>query len=201
MTRIEQLEDLVEVDDASRSPDDTFEDLLKRAARTSGTSLSGFERQLVPGSRLLDGRLQIVRCAGEGGMGVVYEVHDERRSGQRIALKTLSRLDAGGLYRLKNEFRSLAFVSHRNVCRLHELFGHGDQWFFTMELVDGEHFDCWVRPGQVLDEGRLRAALPQLLDGIVAIHQAGKLHRDLKPANVVVTRDGRVVVLDFGLAT
>jgi hypothetical protein len=132
-------------------------------------------------------------------MGVVYEAHDARRRGS-LALKTLSRLDAGNVYRLKNEFRSLAEVSHPNLCRLYELFGEGGQWFFTMELVKGERFDSWLRSGDKLDQVRLRAALPQLCAGIAAIHAAGKLHRDLKPSNVLVTQDGRVVVLDFGLA-
>jgi serine/threonine protein kinase len=188
--------------------DDSFEALLKQAAHVSGPSASSPASQLGVGSTLLGGRLRVRRRIGEGGMGVVYEAHDERRRGA-VALKTLSRLDAGNVYRLKNEFRSLADVSHPSLVRLHELFGEGEQWFFTMELIDGERFDRWVRrhdnacegPGHEgqLDEARLRAALPQLVAAIAAIHAAGKLHRDLKPSNVLVTVEGRVVVLDFGL--
>jgi serine/threonine protein kinase len=69
-----------------------------------------------------------------------------------------------------------------------------------MELVDGEPFDLWTRPEGTLDLPRVHAALLQLLDAISAIHATGKLHRDIKPSNVLVTKAGRVVVLDFGLA-
>ncbi|MET0285355.1 MAG: AAA family ATPase [Polyangiales bacterium] len=178
--------------------DDTFEALLKRAAHVSGPALTGLGLRLRPGDVLRDGRLRIERRVGEGGMGVVYEAFDQQR-GTRVALKTLSRLDAESVYRLKSEFRSLADVSHANLCRLLELFSGGGDWFFTMELVHGERFDRWVRPHGVLDEARLRAALGELVDGVGAIHAAGKLHRDLKPSNVLVASDGRVVVLDFGL--
>jgi eukaryotic-like serine/threonine-protein kinase len=156
------------------------------------------------GMRLADGRLKVLRFIGEGGMGVVYEAFDAER-GAHVALKTLSRLNATSIYGLKTEFRALADVVHPNLVRLHELFAEAGTWFFTMELLDGVPFDEWVRPraGQggesELDEARLRAALPQLLAGVGAIHAAGKLHRDLKPSNVLVTREGRVVVLDFGL--
>jgi len=179
--------------------DASFDALLRGAAHVSAPVAINAGLRLQPGSTLLDGRLRIVRHVGTGGMGLVYQAYDERRRGN-VALKTLSRLVPGSVYRLKNEFRSLADVSHPNLCRLHELFSDAGDWFFTMELVDGEHFDRWLRPHDVLDESRLRAALPQLVEGIAAIHAAGKLHRDLKPSNVLVTNAGRVVVLDFGLA-
>lgn len=130
-------------------------------------------------------------------MGVVFEAYDDLRRSV-VAIKTLSWLDPGSVYRLKNEFRSLADMNHPNLCRLHELFSD-EGWFFSMELVDGERFDEWVRPDGRLDEQRLRAALKQLLQGVVAIHGAGMLHRDLKSSNVLVQADGRVVILDFGL--
>ena len=81
------------------------------------------------------------------------------------------------MYLLKNEFRALADVTHANLVRLHELFAEGEDWFFTMELVDGERFDRWVRPRNAdfdtgkLDEARLRAALPQLCAGVARFTQ------------------------------
>src|SRR5438309_2107205 len=77
--------------------------------------------------------------------------------------------------------------------------GSGERWFFTMELVDGLNFLDFVRPG-ALDVARLRLTLPQVASGIIAIHERGLLHRDLKPSNVLVTSEGRVVILDFGIS-
>jgi len=150
------------------------------------------------GSRLVGGRLNVVRPIGQGGMGTVYLAFDsERRC--NVALKTLNQLDATNIYQLKNEFRALADVHHPNLVHLHELFRDSDCWFFTMDLVDGERFDSWTRPDSILDESRLRSATLQLIDALEAIHQAGKLHRDIKPSNVLIRPDGRLCVLDFGL--
>ena len=160
------------------------------------------------GVRLADGRFEILRRLGEGGMGVVYETFDAERRG-RVALKTLNRVDAASIYRLKNEFRALADVSHPNLVRLHELFADEKSWFFTMELVDGHPFDRFVEvereagagtgDGEAPWIGRLREAMTELVAAVSAIHRVGKLHRDLKPGNVMMRNDGHVVVLDFGL--
>lgn len=178
-------------------------------------------------------------------MGVVYEVFDREREAQ-LALKMLPVVEADALYRFKEEFRSLADLSHPNIINLYELFSAGRNWFFTMELVDGRNFLTYVRNAEIqenpntptttvrLDESthlleaeswpevaletldppvlpdspsggvrcdpqRLRSGLRQIVHGLNAIHQAGKLHCDLKPSNVLVTREGRVVILDFGL--
>lgn len=174
------------------------------------------------------GRFDIQRRLGAGGMGVVYEAVDRER-GVRVALKTLKQVEAGLLYRFKGEFRKLADITHPNLVRLHELFSVDEEWFFTMELVDGEPFLAHVRgvasaegsgartsPTELLegeerapaappsrggrvDPARLRGAFLQLAEGVDALHRAGRLHRDLKPTNVLVTRDGRVVICDFGL--
>ncbi|KAB2899698.1 MAG: serine/threonine protein kinase, partial [Kofleriaceae bacterium] len=135
---------------------------------------------------------------GVGGSGAVYRVLDHAR-GEEVALKTLRRVSGADLYRFKREFRALSGVHHPHLVTLHELFVVGTEWMYTMELVDGERFDRWVRPAGVLDEARLRDALRQLADGLHALHAAGKIHRDLKPTNVLVDRRGRVVILDFGL--
>jgi serine/threonine protein kinase len=147
-------------------------------------------------------RFEILRRLGRGGMGVVYEAFD-CSWGSRVALKTMSRLGGIGAQRLKHEFRALSGIHHPNLIVLHELFGENSgQWFFTMELVNGLPFDRWTRlaDAETRDE-QLRSALKQLASAIGALHAAGKLHRDLKPGNVLVTSEGRVVVLDFGLAS
>jgi hypothetical protein len=149
-------------------------------------------------------------------MGIVYEVLD-RQSGERVALKTILNFDAAALYKFKQEFRTLADVLHPNLVHLYELVaGEQDQVFFTMELVEGTDFLGYVhKPGTAragLEQGqgprsspaefeRLRPALRQLVEGVLALHNAGRLHRDLKPSNVRVTPEGRVVILDFGVAT
>ena len=151
-------------------------------------------------------RYDIRRRIGAGGMGEVFEAFDRDRA-EIVALKTLARLDGETLARFKREFRALQTTSHPNLVSLRELSGDGASWFFTMELVRGEHFLEYVRKGPVTggpprcDEGRLRATLRQLVHGLRALHAAGLVHRDVKPSNVMVQPDGRVVLLDFGLVT
>ncbi len=180
------------------------------------------------------GRFSRVRKLGSGGMGVVYEVHDQEQ-GSRVALKVLPEAEPSLLYLFKREFRLLADLHHRNVVTFHELHSDGPRWFFTMELVEGSHFLDHVRaePGVAVaastrlrgatrrvgssgaaspapaddpgarrgcNEARLRDALRQLVEGVQFLHAAGFIHRDLKPSNVMVAEDGRVVILDLGLA-
>ena len=176
-------------------------------------------------------RFTLVCRIGAGGMGVVYETYDQQR-GELVALKTMRRVDPGALVRFKQEFRSLADITHPNLANLYELFAVEDRWFITMELVEGCDFLSFVKgtpeeaagrwnagptviarpprsagqptevtrtPNFHFDEKRLRDALSQLALGVSALHAAGKLHRDIKPPNVLVTHEGRVVLLDFGL--
>src|ERR1700733_7143359 len=94
-------------------------------------------------------RFSIRRELGEGGMGVVYEAFDEERRAA-VALKTLNRFDGGALARFKREFRALQGLAHPNLVALDELFFEDEQWFFTMELLDGEDFVSHVTGKQSL---------------------------------------------------
>ncbi len=187
---------------------DSFDDLLQKAAHVSEVAPRSM---LAVGDTLLDGRFTIRRALGEGGMGTVYETWDRERHGL-VALKTLGHADPAAVYFLKNEFRALAEVTHPNLVALHEFFGDGERWFFTMERVRGRDFRAHValrddayltqRGGEPrFHEGRLRETLVQLVTGASAVHAAGKLHCDLKPSNVMVEESGRVVLLDFGLVS
>lgn len=158
-------------------------------------------------------RFEVRSRLGEGTYGVVYEVFDREREGI-VALKTLHRTDPTALYRLKQEFRANAGLTHPNLVQLYELLSDGERWFFTMELVEGRDFVTEVRESvleKTLDArdtgsswpvaGAFRPLARQLAEGLHTLHRAGKIHRDIKPSNVLVTRDGRVVILDFGLFT
>ncbi len=152
------------------------------------------------------------RRLGAGGFGEVWSAYDRERDA-RVALKRLTHAEPATLYRFKHEFRALADVVHPNLVRLHELFSAGDEWYLAMDVVEGVDFRAWLRggvsaladtwdepvAGAAPDADRVREALRQLVAGVRALHEAGKLHRDLKPPNVLVDAQGRVVILDFGL--
>ena len=150
------------------------------------------------------GDYSIVRKIGMGAMGEVYEACHLKTS-HRVALKKLPVHFAGQtggpnrLARFRKEFRSLCEVNHPNLVGMQTLEVDSDQWFFTMDLIEGEDFLSYVRPDGELDEKRLRSCLRQMAKGIIELHERGKLHRDLKPSNVMVTPGGHLFILDFGL--
>lgn len=174
------------------------------------SSDSGVRRKLIARElegRVLVDRFRILERIGEGAFGVVYRAFDQIGD-REVAIKVLLRRRPSELTRFRLEFRALTDTSHPNLVTLHELFAEDGIEFFTMELVVGEDLLNHVRPGDVdfsyrgppFEEGRLRAALPQLVRGLAALHQTGHLHRDLKPTNVLVREeDGRIQILDFGL--
>jgi hypothetical protein len=150
------------------------------------------------------GRYELLRELGSGGVGSVY-LAQVRQTGEPVALKKLSRVDAKSVLRFKREFRSLANMQHPNLVRLYDLEREQDGiWFLTMEYVPGTDLVSHLRPPGApapdwhTDSARVLSSFRQLARGVSALHGAGMLHRDLKPSNVLVT-DDRVLVLDFGL--
>ncbi len=146
------------------------------------------------------GRYAIVREIGRGGMGTVYEVRDEDRA-RTLALKTLRVPDPGAVADLKREFRIVAELTHRNLVTRHELAADQGTWFFTMEYIDGCNVVEHVRQDGGPNYTRVRDTLRQLASGLNALHRVGLLHQDIKPPNALVSHSGRLVLLDFGLAS
>ena len=146
-------------------------------------------------------RYKVVRRIGRGAVGAVYEAIDRERRDRRA--QDPSQRISGVPLLVKQEFRTLADVHHPNLVQLYELVAtNPERVFFAMELVDGKDLLAHVQgAGEGTNSERLRAALRQLVQGVQALHAAGKLHRDIKPSNVLCTAEGRVVLLDFGVAT
>lgn len=154
---------------------------------------------LSPGTLL--NRYRIVRQLGAGGMGEVYEAEDSRLK-RRVAIKLLPEgvaSDPERLARLEHEAQAVAALNHPNIVTIHSVEEHGERLFLTMELVEGRPLDQLIPAGGLTARDLLAYAVP-LVDAIAAAHARGIVHRDLKPANVMVCADGRVKVLDFGLA-
>jgi serine/threonine protein kinase/tetratricopeptide (TPR) repeat protein len=154
---------------------------------------------LAAGTRL--GTYEIVAPLGAGGMAEVYRARD-LRLGREVALKVLPDSlagDAGRRARFEHEARTVAGLNHPNIVVLHSIEDADGVRFLTMELVEGQNLSQVVSPGGVLLSRVFELAIP-LADALAAAHERGVVHRDLKPANVMVTRQGRVKVLDFGLA-
>ena len=147
------------------------------------------------------GRYRIVSILGEGGMGRVYEAEDPELK-RRVALKVLTpklATDAKFLSRFKREAQTVAALSHPNVVTLYSVEEAEGTHFLTMELVRGEPLHHLIPEGGFDIRELLERAIP-IVEGLRAAHEAGIVHRDLKPGNVMVDGEGRVRILDFGLA-
>jgi Tol biopolymer transport system component len=154
---------------------------------------------LVPGSRL--GPYDITAPLGEGGMGVVYRATDSKLK-REVAIKVLPEAfaaDADRLARFEREAQVLAQLQHPNIASIYGLEESNGVRALVMELVEGEDLAERLKHGPLpLDEAL--AVARQIAEALEAAHEKGIVHRDLKPANVKLTSDGKVKVLDFGLA-
>ena len=156
---------------------------------------------LPPGAHA--GRYEIVGQLGAGGMGVVYAAYDPKLD-RRVALKALHRergefQDPTQPSRLVEEAQSMARLAHPNVVTVHDVFIEDGQAFVAMELVDGESLRHWMNAAARRWREVVKAFI-QAGRGLAAAHAAGIVHADFKPENVLVGKDGRVRVGDFGLA-
>ncbi len=152
---------------------------------------------------LVNGRFRIIRSLGHGGMGLVYEAHDQKLD-RRVALKCAK---SGFQSQLSPEARAALEVSHPNVCKLHELHtaetAGGPVDFLTMEFIDGQTLADRLRDGP-LKPAEVRAIALEACAGLAQAHRQGVVHGDIKPGNVMISRSPagqrRTVLTDFGLA-
>ncbi len=144
---------------------------------------------------------RITATIGIGGMGEVYRAEDTKL-GRRIALKILPAAMAKSperLQRFQREAKAIASLNHPNIVTLYSVEEADGVHFLTMELIEGDDLERLLEEGGLPLAKVFEIAIP-LADALVAAHERGIVHRDLKPANVMVTTDGRIKVLDFGLA-
>ncbi|MFC0678933.1 tetratricopeptide repeat protein [Lysobacter korlensis] len=168
-----------------------------------GATATGlYSQQRLAAGTVLAGRFRIESVLGIGGMGVVYRASDVALD-VPVALKLLrpelaSRADA--FDRFRQELLTARQVSSPHVVRIHDLAQDQGQWFITMDLIEGEGLDRRIDRDGPLPPDDAIAIARQLAEGLAAAHARGVVHRDLKPANVLIDREGRAYITDFGVA-
>ncbi|HKD19305.1 MAG TPA: protein kinase, partial [Thermoanaerobaculia bacterium] len=154
---------------------------------------------LSPGSRL--GPYEVLGPLGAGGMGEVYRARDTRLSRQ-VAIKVLPAelaSDAPRLKRFEKEARAASGLNHPNIVTVHDVGSESGVSYIAMEKVDGETLRKMLVAGALPVKKLIQVAI-QMAEGLAKAHEAGIVHRDLKPENIMVTKDGLVKILDFGVA-
>ena len=147
------------------------------------------------------GHCRVQAKIGEGGMGVVYRAYDEVLQ-RDVAVKVVKKdpqLDSGASQNLLQEARASSSLAHPNICTIHDVGETEGELYIVMELVDGKSLNQMCRDSGLPPELVIRYGA-QIASALVRAHDRGIVHRDLKTANIVVTSDGLVKVLDFGLA-
>ncbi len=151
---------------------------------------------------IVGARYEILGLLGSGGMGNVYRARDIELD-EMVALKVLKPQVVsapGALERFRREVKLARRVTHPNVARVFDIGEHGGDRILSMELVDGESLAATIRREVRIPLARVVEIVRAVCQGVGAAHAAGVVHRDLKPDNILIAKDGRVVVTDFGIA-
>ncbi|MGB6339916.1 MAG: protein kinase [Candidatus Aminicenantaceae bacterium] len=151
---------------------------------------------------ILVGRYEIIEELGKGGMGKVYKALD-REINEKIAVKIIRPEIATNkkiIERFHNELKMARTITHKNVCRMHDLGKDGDTRFITMEYVSGEDLKKSIRRMGPLTVRKTLSIGKQICQGLSEAHHLGVYHRDLKPHNIMIDREGNAKIMDFGIA-
>ena len=175
---------------------------LAPSAPSAAYSQSGSLPFMFQPGTVLAGRYRILRVLGQGGMGAVYQARDQEL--ERVIALKLIRPDLAGnasiLQRFKQELILARHVTHKNVIRIYDLGEADGVKFITMEYVDGEDLRALLRRQTKVSPAEAVEIIIQICRALDAAHSEGVIHRDLKPQNVMRDPQGRIVVMDFGLA-
>ena len=158
-------------------------------------------RELTLGSTFA-GRYHVIEELGRGGMGQVYKVVDKEIN-EMVALKILNpeiAADEETIERFRNELKLARKISHKNICRMHDLSREGGTYYITMEYVPGEDLKRSIKRMGPLSVGKTIFIAKQICEGLVEAHQLGVVHRDLKSKNILIDRGGNARIMDFGIA-
>jgi serine/threonine protein kinase/predicted Zn-dependent protease len=158
-------------------------------------------KELATGSTFA-GRYQVIEELGKGGMGKVYKVFDAEIR-EKVALKLLKpeiAADQETIERFRNELKLARKISHRNICRMHDLSKEEGSYYITMEYVSGEDLKTMIRMTGTLGIGTVLSIGQQVCDGLAEAHRLGVVHRDLKPQNIMIDKGGNAKIMDFGIA-
>ena len=148
------------------------------------------------------GRYRIIEEIGAGGMGTVFKAMDTEIN-EKVAIKILRpeiSADPRTIERFRNELKITRNISHRNICRMYHLGRDKDTYYIVMEYVSGENLNSLVRRTRQLTVGTAVSIAAQIAEGLAEAHKLGIIHRDLKPHNVMIDKEGRVKIMDFGIA-
>ena len=154
---------------------------------------------LSPGVRL--GPYEILSPLGAGGMGEVWKAKDTRLD-RFVAVKVLPEhlaKNPEALARFEREAKAVAALNHPNILGIHDFATQGDTTYVVMELLEGESLSRRLEQGPIPPRKATELAI-QMAQGLAAAHEKGVIHRDLKPDNLWITKEGRLKILDFGLA-
>jgi len=148
------------------------------------------------------GRYQVIEELGYGGMGRIYKVFD-KETNSKVALKLIKpeiAADRNTIERFRNELKVARDISHKHACRMYDLGREADNYFITMEYVQGEDLKSFIRRAKRLDTGTAIYIAKQVCEGLAEAHRVGVVHRDLKPSNIMIDREGDAKIMDFGIA-
>ncbi len=147
-------------------------------------------------------RYEFIEELGKGGMGSVHKVFDNKIK-EEVALKLLNpdiASDERTIARFSNELKFARKIIHKNVCRMFDLNEEEGMHYITMEYVPGEDLKSMLRMTKQLSVGTAIRVVKQVCEGLVEAHKHGVVHRDLKPGNIMIDREGKVRIMDFGIA-